>query len=447
MLSESYCLVNELLRVLPSPLNCVILHIMKVKDTKIFLLLSSLALIILLVIQVQWIFKTAKVKEELFNEKANMVLSKTAEALCSDKETCMKMGECNMSGGNKECKLMLGDHEEEKIDSLLKYYMSLYNFHIAYSFEVLKPGTSIEDHEHQHENEAKNSYKTSLEAMAFNSGLELNLIFPDKMQFIRNEMGVMFLSSVMLILIILVFFWLTVRSLWAEKMIYKNTTDFLNNMTHEFKTPLTNIALAGKMIGREQKNDNREKIREYSSIILSENEKLQHQVEQVLSMAALERGEIPLCVERIDVHSILLAAIKCMRLQIESAGGEIKTDLQAEKTELSADKHHLSNAICNLVDNAIKYAKGKPEISINTLSDDKTLNLIVQDKGIGIEKKYKKDIFNKYFRVTNENLHDVKGFGLGLAYVKKIIELHNGTIEVESEPGKGTSFIIQLPLS
>ncbi|MCX6295671.1 MAG: HAMP domain-containing sensor histidine kinase [Bacteroidetes bacterium] len=416
---------------------------MKQNRTYIFIAASSIALVIVLAIQVSWIVQTANAKEELFNEKANMVLSKTIDALCLDKKTCMNMGSSCFEG-DSDCKLKLGNTEINKIDSLLKNYMKFYNFHLEFSFEVIKPsGQNDEAVPAGSWNESV--FKKRLEEVVNMNGLELKLILPDKKQFIIAEMGTMFITSVILILVVLVMFWRTILSLIKEKRISEHTTDFLNNMTHEFKTPLTNIALAGKMMVKDSNIKQEEKIKHYSGIILEENEKLRLQVEQVLSMTALERGEIPLVKTEIDLHQLINDAVKCISIQIENRKGDLTLALKADRFVVYGDKSHLTNTLCNLIDNAIKYSKEKPEINIETYNDSNYLKIVVSDKGIGIDKEYVKKVFDKFFRVPTGNVHDVKGFGLGLAYVNKIIELHDGTIVLESEKGKGTTFIISLP--
>jgi two-component system phosphate regulon sensor histidine kinase PhoR len=387
-----------------------------------------------LIIQVNWIFQTAEIKEELFNEKANMVLARTTEALSSDTATCRNM------------EINIGKNEIHKIDSLFRHYMNFYNFHIDYSFEV-KPGsvtaknkTGVINNIYPNQ---PGCYKKSLDEVASKTGFELKLVFPEKREYINVEMGTMFFTSVILILIVLVMFWRTILSLLKEKKISEHTTDFLNNMTHEFKTPLTNIALAGKMIIKDSTLKQEDKIKHYSGIILGENEKLRLQVEQVLSMTALERGEIPIQKTELDFHQLILESVKCMSIQIENKQGNLKLNLDADKFVIMGDKTHLINALCNLIDNAIKYSCEKPELSIQTSGIGQKLIVVVSDKGIGIEKEYHKKVFDKFFRVSTGDVHDVKGFGLGLAYIKKIVELHGGTIELESE--KGTTFTIELP--
>jgi two-component system phosphate regulon sensor histidine kinase PhoR len=418
---------------------------MRLNRTYLFVAVSSLALVTVLFIQVNWIFQTAKIKEELFNEKANMVLSRTADALCSDKETCMNMGSCCLADSSSECTLKLGESEIHKIDSLLTKYMKLYNFHIDYSFKVIQPASGKAGTTESML--ANNIYQKRLEEVASKNGLELKMIIPAKKQFIIAEMGTMFITSVILILVVLIMFWRTILAHIREKAIAEHTNDFLNNMTHEFKTPLTNIALAGKMMIKDFVIQQEDKIKHYSGIILQENEKLRLQVEQVLSMTALERGEIPLIKSEIDFHELITDALKCIQIQIENRNGMLDLHLNAEKFMIFGDKDHLSNALCNLIDNAIKYSKENPRLSIETENCPYELIVKISDKGIGIDKEFGKKVFEKFFRVPTGDVHNVKGFGLGLAYVKKIIEMHGGSIELQSEKGKGATFTIILPLT
>jgi len=416
---------------------------MKTNRTWIFIGLSSLALLFVLGIQVNWIFQSARLKEELFNEKANMVLSRTTEALQQDQPTCGKIVDCVGSANELPgTPTQLGSAEVQKIDSLFQHFLRLYNFHIEYSFVVARPkGTGLVSGFQT----AGNTYKQQLLNGNALNGVELKLIFPDKKDYLLAEMGIPFFSSVALIVVVLVLFWKTVHSLLKEKEISEHTTAFLNNMTHEFKTPLTNIALAGKMMIREPNLHQEDKIRLYSGIILEENEKLHNQVEQVLSMTALERGEIPLQKTELDLHQILSSAVHCLMLQIEAGNGKLKLDLNAKNHLALGDAIHLTHAFCNLIDNALKYSKGNPDLHIQTSNLGNEWELQVKDRGIGIEKKYHKKVFDQFFRVPTGDVHDVKGFGLGLAYVKKIIDMHGGRIAVKSEKGIGTIFTISLP--
>jgi two-component system phosphate regulon sensor histidine kinase PhoR len=415
---------------------------MKQYRTYLFIAISSIALMIVLIIQVNWIIGTAEIKEQIFSEKANMVLSRTAEALRSDKEACMSVEVGCIANCSSDLALKLGKAEVRHIDSLLNSHMKFYNFHIDYSFELIKPGSFFPSGETGWGN---NTYKRKLEEAVSKNGLELKLILPEKEQFIMAEMGTPFITSVILMIVVLVLFWRTILTLREEKKISEQTTDFLNNMTHEFKTPLTNIALAGKMIVKDTNIRQEEKVKHYSGIILEENEKLRQQVEQVLSMSALERGELPLQSAELDFHQLISESVNCISVQIENRQGQLNLQLAAEHFVIMGDKAQLTNAFCNLIDNAIKYSKDKPELSIATYNENGHLVVTISDKGIGIDKEYHEKVFEKFFRVPTGDVHDVKGSGLGLAYSKKIIELHGGVIEMESEIGKGTKFLLALP--
>jgi two-component system phosphate regulon sensor histidine kinase PhoR len=409
---------------------------MKIKRPYLFIAVSTVALLTVLIIQVNWIFQTARVKEQLFNDKANMVLSKTAGILATDKETCRKL-ESNGS-----------DKAVRKVDSLFNYYMKFYNIHIDYYFRVGSDAGNIPASTFPNigiaGQQACYTACVSQPRQGF-KGLELKLVFPEKDHFIMAEMGSPFIASVILILVVLVMSVRTIIALIKEKRISEHTTEFLNNMTHEFKTPLTNIALAGKMMNKEQNIRNEEKIKHYTGIILQENEKLSHQVEQVLSLTALERGEIPLQKSTLDFHAIINAAISSMNMQVEQRQGKINARLEATNSMINGDKSHLTNAITNLIDNSLKYSAGAPEVEIYTKDDGDFLQVEITDNGIGIDAKFHEKVFESFFRVPKGNVHDVKGFGLGLSYTKKIVTLHGGEINMESEPGNGTTFTIRLP--
>jgi two-component system phosphate regulon sensor histidine kinase PhoR len=409
---------------------------MKFDRSHLFIFVSSFALVIVLIIQVNWILETAKAKEAIFNEKAKIVLSRTTEALCADKQAC------------KNLETSVGNNEKRKIDSLFRYFMDLYKVEIKYYYEV-KPGTLFASNNTPPSKNINTNqtgcYQACIGDASSQNASQLKLVFPEAEEYILAEMGIPFISSVILILIVLVMSWRTTLSLLKEKLISEHTTDFLNNMTHEFKTPLTNISLAGKMILKDTNLKQEEKIKHYSGIILEENEKLRLQVEHVLSMTALERGEIPLYKTELDLHQLIKDSLKSMSVQVESKQGNVHMDLNAKPHIILADKTHFTNAICNLIDNAIKYSVDKPEISIETSNGMESLILCISDKGIGIDEKYKEHIFDKFYRVPTGDVHNVKGFGLGLAYVKTIIEMHGGKIEVCTEKGNGSIFKITLP--
>jgi two-component system phosphate regulon sensor histidine kinase PhoR len=221
--------------------------------------------------------------------------------------------------------------------------------------------------------------------------------------------------------------------------------DFINNMTHEFKTPIATVALACEALTDNDIVASAELSQNYIRIISEENHRLGSMAERILQTAVLEKGQVKLKSDRVNVHSIIDDVIKNIHLQVEARAGRLVTMLEAENAEIVADRIHLTNVIFNLTDNAMKYSPDKPLITIKTKNTTDGITISVSDNGIGISKANQKRIFEKLFRVSTGNIHDVKGFGLGLSYVRFIVERHGGTITVDSEIGQGSCFTVNLP--
>ncbi len=222
--------------------------------------------------------------------------------------------------------------------------------------------------------------------------------------------------------------------------------DFVNNMTHELKTPISTISLASQMLNDRSIPDEHKNLSQISRIIQVESKQLGFQVERVLQMAIFDHGELKLKSEEVDLHEIIETVAQNFLLQLDKREGKLEFLPEAEDAVVEGDLMHLTNVVSNLLENAMKYTSQKPEISIATRTENGFLVVSVKDNGIGINKEDHKRIFDKFFRVPTGNVHNVKGFGLGLSYVKLIIEQHNGSINLKSEPNKGSQFNIHLPL-
>ena len=268
--------------------------------------------------------------------------------------------------------------------------------------------------------------------------------FPERSQEVLSRLDVWIFSSIVL-LVVIVFFAYSLVVILKQKRLSEIQKDFINTMTHEFKTPISTIAISANVLKDPGIVQQPERLLNYATIIDNENSRMEKQVERVLQIATMDRSDLHLKKEAVDVNKLINEICEGLKLASEKEI-DIRFSL-AEIPEITVDKLHFSNVLYNLLDNAVKYSSGKADIKISTSSSDQVLMISVQDKGIGIESAQLKKIFNKFYRVPTGNVHDASGFGLGLSYVSLIIESHQGTIDVESEPGVGSTFTIKMPVS
>ena len=279
-----------------------------------------------------------------------------------------------------------------------------------------------------------------------NSNYQLYVTFPQKKNYILGSISKILVLSVFFVLIIILAFVSALYQLVKQKQVSEIKTDFINNMTHEFKTPIATINLALDAIKNPKVIGDQEKVMRYVKMIREENKRMNAQVENVLRISKLEKNQLDVNKEKVDVHDLIKEAVKHVDLLVNDKGGYIKMNLNAEATEILADHFHFTNVIVNMLDNAIKYSVDVPKIDISTENTAKHIVVKVKDRGIGMAKSVQKNVFKKFYREETGNIHNVKGHGLGLAYVKKIVEIHHGEVDVESEKGIGSTFIIKLPL-
>ncbi|MCL2247432.1 MAG: HAMP domain-containing histidine kinase [Lentimicrobiaceae bacterium] len=274
----------------------------------------------------------------------------------------------------------------------------------------------------------------------------LMLYFPDERLIIFQRNSFITTLIIVLVSIILLIFIFILSLLYRQKKISDIKNDFINNMTHEFKTPLSTITLACEALSGDTIISNKKTRSAYVSIIADENERLKLMVNNILQLAQLKKGQLKLHFEPCNMHELIIKICDSFSLLIKTSHGELREYLYAEHFTLNVDEMHIQNVIINLIENSIKYSKEEPKIAIKTENDKKNMLISVSDNGIGMSRKNFRHIYNEFYRVPTGNIHNQKGQGLGLVYVKKIVELHGGSIAVESELNKGTTFCITLPL-
>lgn len=274
------------------------------------------------------------------------------------------------------------------------------------------------------------------------------VIIPNVKSFVLQSLRWRIITSVAFTLIILAAFYLTVRTMLRQKKLGEIKNDFINNMTHEFKTPIATISLAVDAMRNEKVINDREKLGYFSSIIKEENQRMNRQVETILKASQLEKQEVDLNLQPVHVHEVIQDVVDNFMLQLEDKQGKVELQLSAQNDLINADEVHFSNLVNNLVDNAVKYAKDNtpPVIKLTTQSNGKHFTMKIEDNGIGMNRDTVKRIFERFYRAHTGNVHNVKGFGLGLSYVKTMVEAHDGDIKAESTLGKGSTFTLDLPL-
>ncbi|UCC81080.1 MAG: HAMP domain-containing histidine kinase [Candidatus Zixiibacteriota bacterium] len=275
---------------------------------------------------------------------------------------------------------------------------------------------------------------------------ELLVFFPGRDIFLLKKVGPLLGSTILFMMVVVACFVYTVRTMIYQKRFAGRLVDFINNMTHEFKTPISTISLAGEAIGKPEVVSDVEKVSRFNTVIRDETDRMKKQVDKILQMAILEKGDFKLEKTAIDVHQFLRKSVKSISLMVENHNGVISIDFKASNFMIEADRVHLSNVIHNILENAIKYSENAPEITISTANVKDEIIINIADNGPGIDPAAARMVFDKYYRVPTGNQHDVKGFGLGLSYVKLIIEAHGGRVGLESRPGTGTTVSIHLPL-
>ncbi|HET7001936.1 MAG TPA: HAMP domain-containing sensor histidine kinase [Puia sp.] len=410
---------------------------------------TGISFMILLIIQFGWIRKSIDISRRHFADRMVVVTNNIRDAFLQDKSLQKKY--LTLSFGRHD--LFVGDVNmqrmegiiKQKLDSVLEAYQMPLSTSMTgrldsscYLMYYVRPDLRSQKIDHS-------PYKICLCSNNYKGSLDIGFdLFSDNM-LMRDTSGLI-LPSVMLILLLIALFAYIINVVNRQKRLAELKNDFINNLTHEFNTPLFSIGLTSTLLARSELVQQSDKLKGYVELITTEKNRLQTQVDKILRLTAVESARLITEKVDVDIHDIIRQNMAAFLPVVTERGGMISFRAGATHHIVQGDPVHLYNAISNLVDNAIKYSKDEPDVLIETSDAEQEIVISIRDKGIGMNESDLRMIFNKFYRVKHGDRHDVKGFGIGLSYVKKIVELHKGSIEAKSMPGEGSAFNIRLPI-
>lgn len=421
---------------------------MNKKRVRFFSVIAVIALAGILFTQIFWLKDALSIRKQQFDQRVKVALKSVSNQILDaqiDSSAKYVLTPCDTAFlKNKNIDEII---DSTLLDSLMQVEFSCMTIADPFQYGVYKSSDSTFTMGPYHDHEIallESEHRVSLSCIYKKDAYMLAVCFPLQEQKMLNEMILLIILSLLFLSILSLSFYMIIKLMFRQKRLSEIKTDFINNMTHEFKTPIATISLSSEMLLKENVNKFPYKTKRYARVIYDENARLQKQVEQVLQLSVLERGSFDLKKKDLDMHMIIRRMAEHFSVTAQNMGGQVITKLDADKHHINADRTHISNIIANLVDNALKYTPEEPLIVISTINRDAKFIISVSDNGIGISAENQKHIFKKLFRVPTGNIHDVKGFGLGLFYVKTMVDAHNGHISITSALNKGTTIRIEF---
>lgn len=423
---------------------------MKKRTIVLIAFITFISLVGIFFTQLYWVKKSVNLKEEQFDNGIRIAVKSVLNQILNYQQDSIFQQHLSELATRKT-KLGVSDViRPYLLDSLLfeelgtmyindKYYYGIYNKNNGKIYFGRSEGHDEKLLDSQFQFSISNIYQPG--------DFYLSVYYPAKTSIILRQLEFFLLLSIFFLVIVILSFSFVIYIILRQKKISEMKTDFINNLTHEFKTPIATSSLAAEMLMRPELASNKARIKKYAQVILDENHRLQSQVEQVLQIATLDKGKLNLKLRRIDIHELLNSVIDSSELRLKENKVKLSKTFDAGQSNIVADKAYIMNVFYNLIDNAIKYSPQNPVIRLRTWNAKGGIFIRVEDNGIGISSEHYSNIFKNLFRVPTGNIHEVRGFGLGLYYAKIIIEQHSGKIEVESEPGKGSIFDVYLPFN
>lgn len=413
---------------------------------RIVIILAVLSILGIVITQVYWVRRAFDLRENQFNRDVSTALRNVATQIFTLNNT--------PSSSNNPVEQVSTNYFIVKINGPVN--SSLLEFLLINEFEKRNITADFEygiydcmeqcmsGGNYVSPKKTKTSFKPQELPALHNDGYYFGVQFPLLRADLLSQMGIWTFSSAVL-LIVIFFFVYTLFAILKQRRLSEIQTDFINNMTHEFKTPISTISLSTEVLKDPQIIHQPDRLLNYASIIEAETRRLKQQVDRVLQMARFDAHKITLNKELLDIHDLVREGVRNVSLALEGKEGKINLELRARPSLCSADKLHLTNVIFNLLDNALKYTQVPPQLTIHTFNRNGYIVIEITDNGIGIKPEDQRKIFHRFYRVPTGNVHNVKGFGLGLHYVKIVVESHEGKITLQSQPGKGSTFTISLP--
>lgn len=426
---------------------------MRSHSLRLVIWLATVALAGIVIIQILWLDKAFRFKEKQTDSSIFIALKNVAEKLLMYNDNPSTLVNPVKQVASNYYTVMINDVIDAKfLEMSLKNELEQRGLFLDFEYVIydcsgnqLVYGNYIEAEKNAFKSKINNSTLASLPNFNHDN-YYFGVFFPKRSEYLLGQLDVWIFTSVILLGII-VFFAYAVWVLLQQKRLSEVQRDFINNMTHEFKTPISTIAISCEVLLKPEIIKTPERLLNYATIIQNENNRLKKQVENVLQLATFEKKDLHLNKEAININDLIRKVIKNIDANLKNTNTQIVLHLSEKPVVVNADSMHITNLMYNLLDNAIKYSKENPMITIYTENKKNGILISVEDNGIGIPKNAQKQIFQKFYRVPKGDIYDIKGYGLGLSYVKIMIEAHKGNIRVESEEGKGSKFIVELPVS
>lgn len=412
---------------------------------RIVIILALISILGIVTTQFVWVKRSFENEDKQFNDRVHIALTNVTEEILSLSQDSAFIYDPVRQQSNNSFVVQINDTlHPYLLESLLAEEFARNNLSQAFEYGIYDCFTDsiVYGGKVSLDNRVDSLSKDFRKIEWKEDGHYFGVYFPNKSKDIISGMTQWVFTSIILLLVV-VFFAYAMFVILRQRKLSEVKTDFINNMTHELKTPISTIALSADVLLEEGIGQDRERLRQYAGIIQSENDRLRLQVDKVLQIASLDKGEVELKRERLDLSAIAQKAGETLAVLAKEKGGDIKMELA--EGFVSGDRVHITNVVYNLLDNAIKYST-QPLVEVNIKGDGPWLTLSVKDNGIGLSPSDKDRVFEKFYRVSQGDRHDVKGFGLGLYYVKRIVQAHGGHVRVESQPGKGSTFTVTLPV-